>query len=86
MGAASGFFLLGSTKTYRGPFAVSLGVLYLALCPFSGRPISEAGTAKAVHTKRQARDPYPPQSVSKDIVHWDASSVATETWGPPESG
>lgn len=68
VGSVRTFFLSRSTRSYHGPLAVSLCVLYPALCPFSGGPITEAETAKAVYTNRQARDPHP-QPVSKDIVH-----------------
>lgn len=64
MGSASRFFLLCGTGTYRhGPLVVCLGVLAPALCSFSWGSVSEAETAKAVHTKRQARDPQPPASL-----------------------
>lgn len=64
MGSARRFFLLGSTGTYRhGPFVVCLSVLSPALCSFSWGSVSEAETEKAVHTKRQARDPQPPASL-----------------------
>lgn len=64
MGSARRFFLLCGTGTYRhGPLVVCLGVLAPALCSFSWGSVSEAETAKAVHTKRQARDPQPPASL-----------------------
>lgn len=64
VGSARRFFLPCGTGTHcRGPLVVCLGVLAPAPCSFSWGSVSEAETAKAVHTKRQARDPQPPASL-----------------------
>lgn len=79
VGSARRFFLLCSTRMYHGPLEVSVGVLYPAPCLFSRGPISEAGTEKRF-TQRDRQGTPTPQPVSRDTVHWDASSVAMETW------
>lgn len=85
VGSARTFFLSRSTRSYPGPLAVSLCVLYPALCPFSGRPITEADSKSSLH-KQTGKGPPPPASLQGHSSLGRILCCHGDVGVPPEPG